>query len=417
MRPALEFTRKQRQLIASFAVVYLLLLLFCHSNSARDPTSFFFQPDVGYRPQRSLQRIDESIQYLSTFNHSFTPHSTADQTAPTSNVDLCIGIVTVKRPLQQNLDQTVGSLLDGLTPTQRRRVVLHLLIAEPNPGDHPTYHHPWVSNVVDRVLTYDDVDAPQSTIRRLVRNKLINKKSLIDYKLSLDACYDHTDAPWIMMLEDDVVTQKNWYEPTTRSLDRITEWDERDAVADWLYLRLFYTEKFLGWNAEDWRTYLGWSVAAVLSAAVAGITARSGRPSLRAVLTNRFLAVICLGFVPALIALYFLSGRVTMHPMRPGIHLMNRHGCCSQGLVFPRQKVPLLSEYMQEWADVRHSKPVDTVIERWANENRFDRLAVSPSLMQHVGAASYKEKKKAFAWEGSHRVYGAHGVWSMSFEG
>ena len=34
--------------------------------------------------------------------------------------------------------------------------------------------------------------------------------------------------------------------------------DEREPRprSKWLYLRLFYTETYLGWNAEDWSTYL-----------------------------------------------------------------------------------------------------------------------------------------------------------------
>jgi hypothetical protein len=38
--------------------------------------------------------------------------------------------------------------------------------------------------------------------------------------------------------------------------------------ADFLYLRLFYTEEFLGWNSEDLESHIAWSSAAVVVAAV-----------------------------------------------------------------------------------------------------------------------------------------------------
>lgn len=136
---------------------------------------------------------------------------------------------------------------------------------------------------------------------------------------------------------------------------------------------------------------------------------------MQGILTNTFLAVICLLCVPLLISLYFLAGRATVLPMRPGVHLMNSHGCCSQALLFPREKAPLLINHLKEIQTVR-PKPVDSVIEMLADQKGLDRLVISPSQMQHVGAASYKENRQSYDWGGPYTVKGAHGVWSMGFE-
>lgn len=113
------------------------------------------------------------------------------------------------------------------------------------------------------------------------------------------------------------------------------------------------------------------------------------------------------------IVLYFLAGRVTVQPMRAGVHLMNRFGCCSQALLFPREKVPVLRDYF-EYRRTTSPKPVDSVIEALADKAGFDRLAVSLSQMQHVGAFSYKENRKSYTWKGPHTVRGAHdGVWVL----
>lgn len=227
------------------------------------------------------------------------------------------------------------------------------------------------------------------------------------------------------MLEDDVVAQREWYEHTLRSLRTVMiareEESHRTIKKNWLYLRLFYTEKFLGWNAEERPTYLVWSLIAVSTPALIGVYARRKVRSLQGTLTNSFLVVVCLVCCPMATILYFLAGRVTVQPLRPGVHVMNRHGCCSQALLFPREKVPLLIDHLHHYLQTTKTtsklpRPVDSVIEMFADQGDFDRFAISPSQMQHAGAASYKENRKSFEWEGPYPVRGAHGVWSMGFE-
>ncbi|KAA8643674.1 hypothetical protein EYZ11_003394 [Aspergillus tanneri] len=411
------FNKKQRLTLASFTVIYILLLLFCRFNSARDPGSAFFQPRAGYRPQYSLKRIDESLQFLSTLNQSAAltqDYYPRNRSAPIRNVDVCVGIVTVKRPLRQNLDTTIGSILDNLTKEQRSTLAVQVLFALTNATDHPNYQHSWVPNAIDRILTYEDFRKHKTVLRRLETLKNIKKKSLIDYRLSLQSCYEDTDAPWFMMLEDDVLAHRAWYKHTMESIRKIDGWKKSGLINDWLYLRLFYTEKFLGWNKQHWPIYLSWSVVIVSLIASMGLYGRRRFHPLRQILTNQFLAVICFICVPLLIGLFFMSGRVTVRPMKPGIHLMNRNGCCSQALVFPRETIPDLVDRLEDMEDERRPKAVDTVIERLGNELNYDRLAISPPLMQHVGAASYKQDKKK--WNGEYPVRGAHGVWSMEFE-
>ncbi|KAE8388274.1 integral membrane protein [Aspergillus alliaceus] len=417
MRP---FNRKQRLSLVTFSIFYFFLFFFCRANSARDPGSYFFQPREGYRPEYSLTRIKESLGYLSRFNQTAAPPELSahrDQPTP-EHVDLCIGIVTVKRPLKQNIDTTVASLIDGLSKKQRSKISIHVLFALTTPSNHPDYNYPWTTNAIDRILTYDTLNASTPYLRVLERsNKYTPEKSLIDYRLSLNTCYTGTDAPYFLMLEDDVVAQRSWYETTTTAIRQIEEWSRRGIVSpDWLYLRLFWTEKFLGWNSESWREYFLWSLLATGTVAGVGLVARRTVKLAQEILSNSFLGLVCFVCMPMVIGLYFASGRVTVQrPMKPGIHRMNAHGCCSQALVFPREKVPRIMEYMKKMEDATTPKPVDTTLERLANEDQLDRLAISPPQMQHVGAASYKEDEKKWR-KGEYSVRGAHGVWSMEFE-
>ncbi|KKK15168.1 hypothetical protein P175DRAFT_0455432 [Aspergillus ochraceoroseus IBT 24754] len=413
-------TKKQRLLLVSFALFYCFLFLVSRFRSARDPGSFFFQPDVGYQPQYSIQRIEESLDYLSGYNTTTTSDPARpprNSTTKAEDVTFCVGVVTVKRPLQQNIDTTVASILDHLSAQERSRIAVHVLFALTSPSDHPDYNQPWVPNVVDRVLTYDRMDgAPSlSTLRTLERQRDVKRKSLIDYRLSLKSCYDDSNAPYIMMLEDDVVAQRAWYNHTLETLQTIQSWNSTGAIHDWLYLRLFYTEKFLGWNSEHWPIYTLCSISIVALVALLGLMSRRSIRPMQGILTNSFLAILCFLCVPLLIGLYFLAGRVTMQPMHPGLHVMNGHGCCSQALVFPRASVPQLIDFLEQMQDT-HPEAVDSAIEALADANGLDRLAIVPSQMQHVGAASYKENKKTYQWHGPHPVKGAHGVWSMGFE-
>ncbi|KAL4971664.1 hypothetical protein BDW66DRAFT_145681 [Aspergillus desertorum] len=411
------FSRKQKLFLVGFAVFYLFLLIVCRFHSARDPGSFFFQPEEGYRPEYSLKRINESWEYLRPYNQSFNDPAQPPRNFTTSDDDatICVGVVTVKRPLEQKISTTVASILDNLSEKERATLTVHVLFALTSPTEHPDYNQPWLPNVVDRILTYDQFDVKFSTLRRLEEKKDIKRKSLIDYHLSLKSCYEDTQAPWIMMLEDDVVAQRGWYNHTLQSVKTIQSWRESGLIKNWLYVRLFYTEKFLGWNDENWLLYTACSVGIVIMVAVSCIQARRSIRPLQGTLSNTFIGVVCFGCVPLLIILYFLAGRVTMLPMKPGIHLMNAHGCCSQALMFPRENVPALLDYMEK---ARYARPlaVDSVIERMADANDLDRLAIVPSQMQHVGAASYKEEKKQYQLKGPHPVQGAHGVWSMGFE-
>ncbi|KAL3476775.1 hypothetical protein BJX99DRAFT_136553 [Aspergillus californicus] len=410
-------SRKQRIFLTSFAVFYLFLLIVYRFRSARDPGSFFFQPEVGYRPQYSLTRIDESLGYLREYNQSFSDpvHPQRNFTSASDNASICVGIVTVRRPLQNNLDTTVASILDNLSDEERSTLSIHVLFALTSPTDHPDYNQPWLPNVVDRVLTYEQLNAPISTIHKYEQRKDIKRKSIIDYTLSLKSCYEDSNAPWIMLLEDDVVAQRAWYNSTMQSLETVQSMRSHGAIKDWLYLRLFYTEKFLGWNSENWPIYASCSVSIVAMIAAMGIMGRRKVRPMQGVLTNSFIGIVCFVCVPLLIILYFLAGRVTMQPMKPGLHLMNSHGCCSQALVFPRENVPKLLDHMDK---ARYARPyaVDSVIERMADANGLDRVVIVPSQMQHVGAASYKENRHRYDLKGPHPVQGAHGVWSMGFE-
>lgn len=66
---------------------------------------------------------------------------------------------------------------------------------------------------------------------------------------------------------------------------------------------------------------------------------------------------------------------------------MNKYGCCTQALVFPRNEIPGLVAYLR---GIGHGQ-TDTMIEEYADANSKERLALAPQVVQHVGLESSRD--------------------------
>lgn len=95
-----------------------------------------------------------------------------------------------------------------------------------------------------------------------------------------------------------------------------------------------------------------------------------------------------------------------MHPLPRGVVEMNRHGCCSQGLVFPRHQAGKLLEWYGEGTRVGS---VDVLTEQYADQNDQLRWAIVPSVLQHAGS-------KISGGEDSEDRSFAETSWSIEFE-
>ena len=365
--------------LLTFMVLYFAATVYCRTHYFRDPTSQFFDPIRGYSKLYSNTRQAQADAFIRSSNTSY-PSSHILLNASRSPT-LCIGVTTVARPKEQYIRDTIGSLLEGLSDDQRRDIHLILLIANTEPHTHPIYGERWVENLPDTVLSYEQVQEDQLVkLKQWEKAKDYPAKSLFDYHYLLDNCY-RTKSPYIAIIEDDVLAVDGWFPRVMAAVDEITSNGD-----DWLYLRMFYTEIFLGWNQEEWPTYLGWSSLAFLLLSSILITIRTFSPRLRKDLSNPTLAVIALICLPLCIALYFLAGRVSMQPPKTGVHRMDNFGCCSQGLLYPREVIPALRSHIEHGG----TRFVDTVVEDAARQENLARWAIVPSLLQHVGAHSSK---------------------------
>ena len=363
-----------------FALSYLLAVLYCHFNSSRDPTSSFFDPVYGYNKIYSVRREEQAAAFINSANALTEEH------IPGAEPKLCLGVATVSRPDKQYIRATIGSLLDGLSVSERRAIYFILFIAHTDQKVHPIYGEKWVETLPDTLLGYDVNDTTLSQIKHWEEEKDYQAKGLYDYAYLLQKCYD-TGAPYIAMVEGDVLAVEGWYPRAIAAVETVEDqspWGEE--ASSWLYIRMFYTEAYLGWNSEEWPVYLGWSFLVLLILATSLITVRACSKTVQRDLSNWSLAIVLFVVLPACILLYFFAGRTTVQPLAPGVHRMDNFGCCSQGFIFARQTVPMVIGRIQHPI----MGYIDMLMEAVADEEGLARWVVVPSLLQHIGGKSSK---------------------------
>lgn len=210
-----------------------------------------------------------------------------------------------------------------------------------------------------------------------------------DYLYALKACYD-TGAANVIMFEDDIILAEGWMAKTKKALKRIHQYSakEGDKFWNWVYLRLFYTETSLQWEDTDFWYYHMWLTFTLASLFGLGCTriARHFFPNTRRYLDAWSTAAICLVTIPAFTALAFMIGKYSLLP-RQSVFVLNKYGCCTQALLFPRQEVPGLIKLLE---DIKRGQ-TDTILEDYADKTGKQRLAIREQQAQHVGLKSSRD--------------------------
>jgi hypothetical protein len=393
-----------------FIVVVFLTVVVIYSIrsvSERDPTSVFFSPRAGYTPAYSTIRKEQAEEFISAVSNltgNFAPK--ADKEVK----KLCVGIPSIARKGARYLRTAVGSLLEGLTPEERDEVALIVFIPRSAPAIHPAYTEQWLPELADEVLVYDVSEEQMKHIKEMEQEGgLYREKGLYDYSYLVKACHK-TQTPYIAMLEDDTVAMDGWFHRTMASIEQAETLSAlKKASPDFLYLRLFYTEEFLGWNSEDWRTYVVYSTLFAAAPAAALFLLRGTSTSAKKLVTTRTI-LMSFSISTALVLVFFSLGRVTVLPLPAGVNEMPQYGCCSQGFVFPREKALTLVNFLEE----KKFGFVDVLTEEYADANGELRWAITPSVIQHVGRKS--SKVDDYGLMSKHGLSVAETIWNFAFE-
>ncbi|CAL5871871.1 uncharacterized protein PFLUO_LOCUS6125 [Penicillium psychrofluorescens] len=385
-----KFSSPTLRFLLCFLLFYTVLALYVRARSARDPGSVFFQPS-SYELSYSAARLEEADAFIDQVDQN------PDIEIPkaSSNPQLCVGLATIAREGRRYFRSAVGTVLEGLSETERAEIYLITFIAHTNPSEHPAYNETWLHKVSDRVLLYNstvvDMDVDIEHIHSLESEeakKDAKEKALFDYRFLLKAC-EEVGAPYVVMMEDDIVAQDGWYHRTRAAIQSAEEQTKEIEASKWLYLRLFYTEKFLGWNADDWPVFLSYSVLTVAFVACSLTGCRQYNKRLRTMIPKEMILIACGICTPLLIGLFFAAGQVTTRPIPQGVHQMPRYACCSQAFVFPRTRVPDIVG----WYTEKGRGEADSLTEEFADKYNEIRWAVTPSIVQHVGRTSSKTSR------------------------
>lgn len=371
-------------------IVYFFAFQYCKYRLWRDPHSAFFNSDHVYDFAYSIYRKEQAENSIRAANSTINEQSSFLRG---DDPVVCAAYATVKRPELQYLTGSVGSMLYGLTAEEREALYLYILFADTDPTRHPEWNAPWISNIVDRAGTYNMSQREFDRIQQMEKDRNFYVKGMFDYVYLLEECMN-TTAPYIAIFEDDIMFADGWMARLVKALAQLKretpspESFEAEPKGSWLYLRLFHTETSLMWEADDAPyAYIPLVFAlAMASTYLALLGLRSRLISLRPHLDNGSIAVLSLIAVPLFTALVYMMGKWTLlHPSGPT--LLNKHGCCTQALVFPRLHIPP----MIEWMRMKKHGQTDSMIEEYADIHGLDRYALFPQAVQHVGLQSSRD--------------------------
>lgn len=257
---------------------------------------------------------------------------------------------------------------------------LSVFFTNTEPSIHPSWKQPWLEILVDLAYSYNVSKAELERLTRLEEEKSFKEKGVYDYVYALQRCYE-LGTNWIIMFEGDIIVADGWFVRTLQGL-RSIEPKLGKSTKDWLFMRLFNQERSTGWSSNQIGSnnelWISFGIGVFVSAFI--LVTRRHSTMIKRHIDNWALAVICLIAIPSFVVLFFRAGKASMLPPSPGVR-QEAFGCCSQAMVFPREQIPKVIEYLKE----RKAGQVDLMLNDWSRSSGLARLALYPVQAQHIG--------------------------------
>ncbi|KAL2136874.1 hypothetical protein VTI74DRAFT_600 [Chaetomium olivicolor] len=426
-------------------IIWLLAFTYGKLFLWRDPHSAYFRSDNVYDLDYSAARQKQAREYIAQVTRDVTkPRPSDDDATAADNTNtaagagagssrrkyqktgdtpsLCAAFVTVRRQgdaARLYMQDALGSMLAGLDVRERAALNVSLLFSNMDPAQHPDWDAPWVGALADAATPYSGLtDLQRAGLRKAEEEKDLQLKGVFDYLYVVERCLEETNAPFVAVFEDDVVFAADWMARTMRGLQYlVTDYRPQEGEKEWLYLRLFYTETFMGWAAEGdwWYNHLPLTlVMGSVGTAVVLVLLRIMGCGTRLWLDWASIALVSLLMAPAFVVLAFMAGKhnlpvpgYSLHHTVPlsstgGVVPMDRNGCCTQALVFHRPALPKLIEYLRK----RERGQTDVMIEEYCDATGVKRFALREQAVQHVGLVSSRGMK----------AIDTQSVWAFWFE-
>lgn len=142
------------KILVSCALLWLAVFEYCRLSFWRDPHSAFFDDSHVYDLKYSLYREREAQHFISQHN-SLSEQQPSEPVRADPNPLICAAFVTIKRGSDDYFNPSIGSLLEGLDPRERRALYVDVLFANTDPMKHPSWGQKWVSRLTDAGDTYN----------------------------------------------------------------------------------------------------------------------------------------------------------------------------------------------------------------------------------------------------------------------
>lgn len=169
------------------ASIWLLLFYYFRHLYWRDPHSAFFDSTHVYERDYSARRQSFGLSFLNALvegnhtalfsNSTSTLAGDSDGDGDTEVPDMCIAYVTIRRDMEdrnegrQYIDAALGTMVDGLTGEQRKRIWIYVLFADMDPSIHPLWEQEWLGRVVDDYGGYEVGDERREWLEELMKQK------------------------------------------------------------------------------------------------------------------------------------------------------------------------------------------------------------------------------------------------------
>lgn len=207
--------RRLLSFILAFFLLYTISTFYVSEVCHRDPSSVFWRPEKALQLSYSTIRKEQARKF--TVKAERREQIKWDNaTAP----QLCIAIGSVNRHGFSYLRDTIGSLLEGLDPLERRQIYVVVFLAHSDQSKHEDSNAVWLRNMVDSLPAYPDDDQLLKLIQSLESDDNYPahaRKQKIDYSVLLAECAK-TRPAYTVTLEDDVIALDGWYHRTLIAL-------------------------------------------------------------------------------------------------------------------------------------------------------------------------------------------------------
>ena len=176
------------RLVVGTILVWGIAFVFCRHAFWRDPHSWFFDGSRAYEFEYTDHRREEARGLIAIAND--TQDSSPVFAKSNNEPVICAGMVTVKRRGVQYLEDTLGSMLAGLTPEERSAIEVRLLFANTTDSapqaPHPDYNKPWL-DLLDAWGPYNVSEMELEILKEYQRNDTYRPKWIL-YVSALFSC-------------------------------------------------------------------------------------------------------------------------------------------------------------------------------------------------------------------------------------